>query len=319
MAPTASTEPSRPLRDKYSASERALLLRTARAAIARGLETGEPEMPDPETAPQALRCPRACFVTLKKQGELRGCIGSLEASRPLLCDVAVNAWHAATRDPRFAPVTAEELPGLQIELSILTPLEPLVFRDEQDLLAQIVPGRDGLLLQYGRRRGTFLPSVWEQLPELGAFWANLKHKAGLASDFWHPDLRCWRYRAIKVVEAEQGVPVKQNLLAGLPQRLDEERFEPLLKRKGLRLERILSFGQSTPDGQWYDQAQDEWVLLLQGEAELEFEQGRRLELEPGDAVMLPARCRHRVARTRPGQVTLWLALHLNAEESDEDE
>lgn len=194
MAPSPST-------DSYTAQERRRLLEVARESIAHGLEAGVPLRTTPEQETEALQQLRASFVTLKEEGRLRGCIGSLEARRPLIQDVADNAWSAASRDPRFAPLTSRELPELAIEISILTPLESVEFRDEADLVSRIRPGRDGLLISWGRHRGTFLPVVWEQLPDVSAFWAQLKRKAGLPPEFWSDELECWRYEAIKVTDA----------------------------------------------------------------------------------------------------------------------
>ncbi len=109
----------------------------------------------------------------------------------------------------------------------------------------------------------------------------------------------------------------ENLLQNLPEHVSEEQFETLLETPGMRLERILSTGQATPVGQWYDQPHDEWVLLLTGSATLRFEPGKAVELEPGDYLHIPARQRHRVERTDPRQPTVWLALHFSAAESDE--
>ena len=114
-----------------------------------------------------------------------------------------------------------------------------------------------------------------------------------------------------------GGPDKRNLLKDLPAKLPEELFEPLLQRPGLRLERILSLGHASGPGRWYDQQQDEWVLLLAGRATLEFDGGETQGLEPGDALLLPARCRHRVAWTDPDAVSVWLALHLDPEPDEE--
>jgi AmmeMemoRadiSam system protein B/AmmeMemoRadiSam system protein A len=141
--------------------------------------------------------PGATFVTLRRDSELRGCIGSLQAEYPLRDDVARNARNAACRDPRFAPVTADELARLSIEVSLLTPAEPLTFDDEADLLQQIAAGRDGLVLEYGRQRSTFLPQVWEQLPDARDFLGHLKAKAGLPADFWADGIRVSRYAVEK--------------------------------------------------------------------------------------------------------------------------
>lgn len=141
-----------------------------------------------------LHEPGASFVTLTQQGKLRGCIGSLEAHRPLLQDVIENTQAAATRDPRFPPVCPEEVPGLHIEISVLTPPDEMHFSSQQDLLKQIRPFVDGLVLEEGYRRATFLPLVWEQLPEPEDFLRHLKMKAGLPRDYWSDTLRCYRYQ-----------------------------------------------------------------------------------------------------------------------------
>ena len=175
------------------------LLDLARASIRHGLAHGKPAAVALAALPPALQTPRASFVTLTRRGELRGCVGSLQAHRPLAEDVAHNAYAAAFQDPRFPPVGAAELDGLDIHLSLLTPPEPLRFQSEQDLLAQLRPGVDGLILVEGGRRGTFLPSVWAQLPEAAQFLAHLKQKAGLPLDYWSDSIQVYRYAA-EVVE-----------------------------------------------------------------------------------------------------------------------
>jgi len=174
------------------------LIPLARSAIAQGL--GRPESAD-ATAPW-LRTPGACFVTLTQHRELRGCIGSLEAHRPLLADVRANALGAAFRDPRFSPLTAGELEITEVEVSLLSPMQPLSFDSEDAALAQLRPGEDGVVLQFGARRSTFLPQVWEQLPDIGDFMAQLKRKAGLPANFWHDDVRLQRYTVSKWKESE---------------------------------------------------------------------------------------------------------------------
>lgn len=141
-----------------------------------------------------LKAVRASFVTLQMHGRLRGCIGHLEAVQPLVVDVAENAFAAAFRDPRFAPLDRGEWPEVDIHLSILTVPEPMQFRDESDLLRQIRPGEDGLILQDGPNRGTFLPSVWESLPDPVEFFVHLKHKAGLAANHWSDRVEVYRYQ-----------------------------------------------------------------------------------------------------------------------------
>ena len=138
---------------------------------------------------------RATFVTLTIEGALRGCIGRLEAFRPLAEDVAANACAAAFDDPRFMPLSAEELDQIEIHISVLSPPEEMVFSSEEDLLAQIRPGIDGLIFQEGGRRGTFLPSVWEELPEKELFLMHLKVKAGVSESYWSDSLQVFRYTA----------------------------------------------------------------------------------------------------------------------------
>jgi AmmeMemoRadiSam system protein A len=159
-----------------------------------GLGEGRPLRVNLEDYAAELRAQRAAFVTLQEFGQLRGCIGHLEARQPLVKDVAENAFAAAFRDPRFPPVTARELERLHIEISVLTPATPLIFGSEQELVALIEPGRDGLILEEGLARGTFLPSVWESLPNPVDFLRQLKRKAGLPENYWSDRLRISRYR-----------------------------------------------------------------------------------------------------------------------------
>jgi AmmeMemoRadiSam system protein A len=141
-----------------------------------------------------LRMHGASFVTLYSYQQLRGCIGSLRPARPLLEDVAHNAYAAAFRDPRFDPLTAAEFHGIQIEISVLSPLQAIAFRGERDLLEQLQPNTDGLYIQYGTLKATFLPKVWESYPRKQDFLAQLKHKAGLMGmDFRGDSMSCYRY------------------------------------------------------------------------------------------------------------------------------
>jgi AmmeMemoRadiSam system protein B/AmmeMemoRadiSam system protein A len=149
-----------------------------------------------------LQRPGATFVTLKQNGQLRGCIGSLGVHRSLIDDVRSNARAAAFQDPRFKPLRFEELSSIRIEVSLLSALQPMTFRDEGDALAQLRPGIDGVVLQYDRHRGTFLPQVWENLPEPRSFLAELKRKSGLAPDFWDAKVRLSRYTVAKWAEPE---------------------------------------------------------------------------------------------------------------------
>lgn len=170
-----------------------MLLDIARQSIACGLETGQPLVVDPDAHPPELREPRATFVTLHRAGALRGCLGGLVASRPLVADVAHSAFGAAFRDHRFPPIEADEFDELEIHVSILSPLEPLSAADEEALLDAIRPGVDGLVVRDGNRQGTFLPAVWESLPEPSAFWLELKRKAGIPPDAWSSRWEIFRY------------------------------------------------------------------------------------------------------------------------------
>lgn len=171
------------------------LLAIARASIRHGLDHGRALRVELEQEPPELRPVRATFVTLRQQGTLRGCIGTLEARDPLAQDVATHAYEAAFEDPRFEPLQAGEFDLLHLHISILSPSEPLPCRDEEELLARLRPGVDGLILQDGAHRATFLPAVWDDLQEPEAFLAHLKMKAGLPAHHWSAALRFWRYRA----------------------------------------------------------------------------------------------------------------------------
>lgn len=175
-----------------------VLLRLARNAIERALGVDQPARED---APW-LAEPGATFVTLRQNGQLRGCIGSLEAHRSLVQDVVSNAVAAALRDPRFLPLTAEELGETEVEVSLLSALEPIRFSGEPDALRQLRPGVDGIVLEYNGRRGTFLPQVWEDLPEPRRFLGQLKRKAGFAENFWSDGIRLYRYTVSKWTESD---------------------------------------------------------------------------------------------------------------------
>jgi len=149
-----------------------------------------------------LHKPGASFVTLKSGGELRGCIGTLTAHRNLVDDVRANACAAAFKDPRFAPLRFDEISSIRVEVSLLSPLEPMSYRSEAEALEQIRPGIDGVVLEFGGHKGTFLPQVWEALSEPRRFLGELKRKAGLPADFWDPGVRLSRYTVTKWAESE---------------------------------------------------------------------------------------------------------------------
>jgi AmmeMemoRadiSam system protein B/AmmeMemoRadiSam system protein A len=172
------------------------MLLLARAAIERAL--GHEVTYDLEAA--WLWRNAAVFVTLTQNGALRGCMGSLEATRSLKVDLAENAAAAALRDPRFAPVTLEEFAGIDVEISLLEPAEAVRFSSEADLLKKLVPKRDGLILEWRGQRATFLPQVWAELPDPKQFLTQLKQKAGWAADFWSEDIAVSRYRVQKFAE-----------------------------------------------------------------------------------------------------------------------
>ncbi len=186
----------------YTNAER-IVLPIARIAIGQAL--GRQATAD-EAAPW-LHEPGACFVTLKINDELRGCIGSLTAQRPLLADLKANALAAAFHDPRFEPLTGEEFDNTRIEVSLLSAIEPICFVNEQDALNQLRPAIDGIIFEYQNQRSTFLPQMWESLPTPQLFMAQLKHKAGLPPSFWVEGVRLSRYTVFRLHESER----KENL------------------------------------------------------------------------------------------------------------
>ena len=145
-----------------------------------------------------LGAPKATFVTLHLEGALRGCIGSLIAHRSLLEDLIHNAKAAAFEDPRFYPLSQEEFQRVCIEVSLLTDPEEIIYIDKEDLLSKVTTGVDGIILQKGDRKATFLPQVWEQLPTFEQFFSHLCQKAGLEASCLDAHPTIWRYRVEKV-------------------------------------------------------------------------------------------------------------------------
>jgi len=174
------------------------LLGIARSGIAE--ELGLPARGEASHA--ALGQAGATFVTLKRAGQLRGCIGSLRPMRPLGVDVRANAIAAAFSDPRFPPLAVFEFQELTVEVSLLSATERVDVVDEDDLVARLRPGLDGLIIEYGHRRATFLPQVWDALPDPREFLAALKRKAGFPADFWSPQMNVSRYGVTKWAENE---------------------------------------------------------------------------------------------------------------------
>lgn len=180
-----------------------MLLYVARAAIASELGLPVGSSPDVHTqAESRLQSSGATFVTLTLHGKLRGCIGTLQAHRNLIDDCAANATAAAFADDRFSPLRAEEFDEVRIEVSIVGESLPFAFNDEADACRQLRPGKDGVILEYHWHKATFLPQVWDELPEPCAFLAALKRKAGLAPDFWSPEIRMEVYEVEHYSETE---------------------------------------------------------------------------------------------------------------------
>ena len=185
--------PSRDLVEGERLALREVALRAVEGA-AHGSDV--PEV-DPETHAPRLRAPGASFVTLRREGELRGCVGRLEAVDPLVRDVARSAHRAACADTRFERVLPHELAGLELKISVLSALEPMRVASEAALLAALRPGVDGLVLREGVRGATFLPAVWESLPAPEEFLRELLRKAGLPERYWSPTLRFERYTSFE--------------------------------------------------------------------------------------------------------------------------
>lgn len=177
----------------FNDQQKQTLLNLAKASIKHGLEHGRPLPINLNDYEVTLTKQGACFVTLQINHELRGCIGSLEAYRPLVEDVADNAFAAAFRDPRFPKLGNDEYDKLHYHISVLDKPQPMSFISEQDLLQQIRPGIDGLVLHDKFNKGTFLPSVWESLPDPESFLQHLKLKAGLSPGYWSDTIQVERY------------------------------------------------------------------------------------------------------------------------------
>lgn len=170
-----------------------LLRELAYSSIKHGLETGKPIHVDMSQYSAELQAKKATFVTLHRDEKLRGCIGILKPVRPLVEDVAYNAWAAAFTDNRFMPLSAKEFDDLDVHISILGTPEDIAFSSEDDLVHKIRPGVDGLILEEGAYKGTFLPSVWESLADPRDFLNHLKLKAGLLEDHWSDQVKVKRY------------------------------------------------------------------------------------------------------------------------------
>lgn len=174
---------------------RSTLIDVARMAVLSAVHSTPVIDPVPDAFPEPLQIRRATFVSLRAHDELRGCCGTLEPRRALVLDVWKSARAAAAEDSRFEPLRPAELEDLDLEICVLTPLTRLDVANQHELLAQIQPGTDGLYLKLGARRATFLPKVWESLPERTQFLRQLKLKAGLEDRFWSSEIEWFRYNA----------------------------------------------------------------------------------------------------------------------------
>ncbi len=178
----------------YNKKEQALLLSTAVQSIQSGFQRGKPLCLELSDYSSSMRQISATFVTLEMNEKLRGCMGRLTADRPLIEGVAENSFAAAFRDPRFPCLSKNEFPLLEIHISILSQPEPIQFESEEELLEKIRPNIDGLILSETiHQRGTFLPSVWESLPDKASFLKHLKQKAGLPENYWSNTIKAERY------------------------------------------------------------------------------------------------------------------------------
>lgn len=173
----------------FTADEKTRLLQTALDSIRHGLQHRQPMPVSLDGLPESLKAERACFVTLKLQGDLRGCVGSIEPSRPLIEEVSDKAYAAAFSDQRFSPLTAAEFESIEISLSILTDPVPIAVGSTRELAGMLRPNVDGVIFESDRKRGVFLPQVWANLPEPDEFIRQLKLKAGLRSDIQPPELK----------------------------------------------------------------------------------------------------------------------------------
>ena len=177
----------------YNATSRKILLDTAHDAIYYAIAYGKNMPLDPTQYAIELQAIKGCFVTLYLKDDLRSCMGTLNAFQPLILDVNENAYNAAFNDPRFMPVTNKQAKQLQIEISVLNPQEDIHFSSEANLLAQLRPQIDGLILTDKQYKGTLLPTTWRQFPDPFIFFSHLKIKAGLPTNYWSDTIRVQRY------------------------------------------------------------------------------------------------------------------------------
>lgn len=178
------------------------LIEVAKASITHGLKQGRPLGVAVQEFPRELQNNGACFVTLKIESQLRGCVGSPQAWRPLIEDVVENAFRSAFADSRFEPLTAREWPAVDLSISVLTPPVPIPFASEAELVRALRPNVDGVILADENRRGLFLPAVWDQLSDPVEFVRQLKRKAGLPPEHWSPNMRAFRFTAVSISHSD---------------------------------------------------------------------------------------------------------------------
>jgi AmmeMemoRadiSam system protein A len=202
--PEEGNPPENPSAARLGPEEGKILVDLAAKTVAEVVEHGSHPSVDVTEMPEGLSQRRACFVTLTKEGQLRGCIGSIFPRESLCRAVVERAGSAATDDPRFPPVKPDELDDLEIEVSVLTIPRRLEFESAEDLLAKLRPGIDGVVLRIGPRQSTYLPQVWEQISDPADFMGNLSQKAGLAPDAWRsPQAMVLTYQAQVFEQTEQ--------------------------------------------------------------------------------------------------------------------
>ena len=191
------------MNDTLSTDDKRWLLRLARGALEAAVQGDDLPRVDPSALPAVLTRRASCFVTLTMGGRLRGCIGGLAAERPLYEDVQLRAAQAGLRDYRFPPVARDELSEIELEVSVLTTPTPISYNSPDDLAAQLRPGVDGVVLQQGARKATFLPQVWQHAPEPERFLGMLCEKLGLPAGAWRTlPLEVQTYEVILMTEAE---------------------------------------------------------------------------------------------------------------------
>lgn len=175
--------------------DRATLLELARLSVASGIDFGRSLEIEVCRYSERLQQPRASFVTLYRDSELAGCIGTLEASRPTVLDVVENAYAAGFSDRRFSRFEKPDLDRMNVEIALLSELFPVSVNSQEELIQELDPGRHGLLVEMGAHRATFLPKVWRSISSRRRFVEQLKLKAGMHADFWSKDIKCYLYTA----------------------------------------------------------------------------------------------------------------------------